>query len=420
MTKCYSIDEILLMSEMDDHVRSCPKCLARFKRKEEYDGLIPQEQNKLHTILSTLKRERNLPTLQQELVALPEAQRFTFLQEKDAIVPGAVLIICKEAQRHHFISPKTSETWLLLARRILDELQKSPVQFRPSDLQWMEAKYLLNQGNLHMVRGNIQEAHKHLISAYQLLDSIGDEFQQTFVIRSLLFTLTKTGRVLEAESLGLKALATLRAYDSKMERYWLLNNLALVQLAMGKTDRAEKIILLVMKYVNQDDEYYNLVIHNHVLIQMEKNNYGQALQALFELRNISNKKNHVIEEVRTLIIQGEIHLLQGHNEEALEILSQAELIVKPLNILYDVALIQAYTAKALTALYKNQESIVLLQRAIAFFAREAYSLDLVQALELWEQAQQRSMKDLPTTARTAFDTLRNLHRLTTPARFVAV
>lgn len=413
--KCFRPEEIPSLAGGEAHLARCDACRALYDEYLDFRSLLSSSLAAASPCLYTLRRERTVQSLLAELETLPPGGRFNHVRQKDAFTPGLVAALSDRARSAFFRSPNEAERWLDLGKQILDSLKDRPGLFQPKDITWVEARHMADLGNLAMYRGCIQEAHALLSKARSLFQGIGDEFQDHLFCLSLSFTYTKMGHPLEARKICIEALPVLREYGARREYLGAMNNLALVMAALGRLERARTVLLRVKKAQAPEEPFAFLTLHNLVLVHLALKRPEAALEQLDELSDFSRRRGLRMEEGKALTLRGEIFLLQGRYEQALDLFKAAEALLREAGNYFEIALLHVYRAKALQALGCTSPSFQELQEALAFFVRERYGPDLIEALDIWEKAAQTPPLDsLASAAERGFSIARRFNRLFQP------
>ena len=406
---CYTPDEILQLTGAEEHLSECDRCRALYEHKRQFVGCLPKGVGVFEILKAEGKQRVHAQGLLAKLQTIAPAERYAFLQAENALTPATILVLCEHAKHFHFPSPNQAEEWLSLAVHIANTIDQQPNRLQHGFL-WALGKLALAQSNLSMSRGRVQAYHQQVSKALEYFQAVDDEFQQALAARGFLFSLAKMGQTGKAIKTALGCLPVLRAYGAESERSWLWINLSLVLLAHGRQERAARVLDLLLQRMPPEDPHYPLVLHNRVLIFLERQDPKRAREALSQLRSVVNSRGLRLEEARSYILEGEINLLQEHSQDALATLAKARELLHGEQAAYDLALIAVYEARAYTLQGESAKSLEQLHEAILFFSREGFAADLVHALEVWEHALVHAENVARRASVAAFDSFRNLSR----------
>jgi tetratricopeptide (TPR) repeat protein len=389
---CYNRREILDLLGTEPHLQTCGACRGIFEQSRIFLKDFSDEVNALGPLMATMDRENGVKGIVEGLDAVPENERLAYIKEHKGMAPGMVLKLCDRSKKHLLISPNESERWLRLAGSVLAQVKQQGF-FHPKDVQWVEAKYRVSMGSLAVIRGFIKQAHESYQQAHRMFAELGDDFQLALFALGFSFTLTKMGRALEAKQICLQSLAVLRAYGARKEYLYVMNNLAMVLCATSHRKRSERILTILLRALDEEDDYYVMIIHNLAWVHLENGRYQKALEFVEKMVEINRAKKIGTEEAESCLATAS-KLFEGTGSHL------------------DLAVINVYEAKIQLELGNSAESLRCLHDAIAFFSSEGFVPDLIEALELWEKAQKTASGELSIFANQAFYKARTFNRLT--------
>lgn len=345
----------------------------------------------------------------ERLRPLPDAERVREVRALPPTHPAFVVCFCEESKRLLYRSPNETEAWLRLAETAFSLIPPSPDRWDKKECSWAEARIWATHGNLLMFRGEIQKAHTEFQRAVQAFDAMDDEFQTGLAGRSLAFTWTKLGHPLKAKEECFRSLEILTDYGSVMDRFSLLNNLALVHLALSDHRKANALFDHLLVSVPPDHPYIHSIRRNAILPFVEMKDYDEARRRLEELTADLAGTDLDVEKALTQFMKGEILLLTSDPSRAESEFHCALGIFIREGLLYDEAETRAMLGKACFDLGRFEEARGQLQMALAFYAGQGFAVELVKTLEDWTAAVEH--RDL---ADRAFHVVRSFNRLTAP------
>jgi tetratricopeptide (TPR) repeat protein len=323
--------------------------------------------------------------------------------------PALAVCFCDESRRLLYRSPNEAEEWLRLAETALSKAAPTAGVLESREIVWAAARTQADRGNLLMFRGTIGLAHKELEASCSKLMAVGDEFQSAIIGRSLAFTWTKLGRPLKAKEVCLRSLEILTAYGSVRDRFSLLNNLALVLLALSEHRKARALFDHLCISLPPDHPYIYSIRRNSILPFLETKDYDEARRRLNKLSADLEITDLGVEKALTRVLKGEVLLLTADPSGAESEFRAALPVYIRSGLGYDEAETRVLLGKACADLGRFEEARGQLQMALAFYAGQGFALELVTTLEEWTATVER--KDL---ADRAFHVVRLFDRFSFP------
>jgi len=407
--RCYDADELLSLGGDEAHLKECASCRDRFALRGSFFKDLLKADAELSRAARTNKARADGLVLVERLRPLSDAERVHEVRALPPSHPAFVVCFCEESKAHLLHSPNEAEDWLRLAETAFSLIPPSTDRWEKKEYAWAEAKVWATHGNLLMFRGEIQKAHTEFQRAVQAFDSMDDEFQTGLAGRSLAFTWTKLGNPLKAKEVCLRSLEILTAYGSDMERVSLLNNFALVHLALSDYQKANALFDHLLESAPPDHPYIHSIRRNAILPFLEMKDYDEARRRLESLTADLAATDLDVEKALTQFMKGEILLLTSDPSRAESEFRRALSIFIREGLLYDEAETRAMLGKACFDLGRFEEARGQLQMALAFYAGQGFAIELVKTLEDWTAAVEH--RDL---ADRAFHVVRSFNRLTVP------
>jgi tetratricopeptide (TPR) repeat protein len=383
--ECYRPDEILHLEGNEPHLSLCPTCRSRYDRGRAFVGAAVRAAGPASAAGAGWKAAQasraQLAAIAPGSVPAPEARP----AGRAAPTPEMVLDCCERSRQDLLCSPNRAERWLEAAAGVLSAVTESENPWRERDRQWAAARLEAARGNLLAARGRIGEAHTVLTAARNRFEALGDEFQTLLAARSLSFTLAKKGRLLEARDLCLEAAYALAGYGAAAEVRYLLNNLALIRLALSEPRKAAALFHHLLRRLEPHDPFQPTIRRNAILPLMEAGRWGGALGDARRLARELEAGDLGVERARTHRLIGEILLVSGEPSAAQVTLRRAARDFENLGAGYETAQTEALLGQACLATGDHREAEGRFRRALQFYMEEGFAVDLIHLLEAWSR-----------------------------------
>lgn len=344
------------------------------------------------------------------LASLDDCARWEAVSTASYPSTAMILHFLRTSRSELFNSPTQAQRWLDLARRILDQQEGESGRRRSPEHRWLEARLLQARAACLMIQGRLQAAHELYLAALRIFEALDDAVFAATVKRGLLFTYTQLGLQAEAVVLALEALAVFRRWHLRHDYLSAMNNLGLVVLSRGRLDRAEAIFLRLRRAASPEKHYFPCIMHNLVLVRMERGYLTEAMQDIGEFILLCRAADMRIEEARGHVMLGECLLLSNRPEEAVQTLTEARTVLAAARAGFDTALIDIYIAKGLTQLGRLSAALPLLRISAEYFRREGFVTALNDLLDVWMDALVGTGADARRPAEEAYAVARYFRR----------
>jgi tetratricopeptide (TPR) repeat protein len=192
-----------------------------------------------------------------------------------------------------------------------------------------QARALSLIGRVYRRQGNYELARKHLDEALQAAHAQTEIEETDFLVGNILFNLGvihhQLGELDRAESLYTKAMRLLKQTENGRSYAFVLNSYGMLLRARGKYEPAARYYRESINYFSESASFNDLAhaINNLAYVQIRLGDTEAAAKLLTESLELRRRAKDMAGESVTLELMGVLHLEQGQLDEARHALNSA-------------------------------------------------------------------------------------------------